>query len=79
MEHKKYTSYGQIDQDLKILKLKKEIHYRKLLQKGKETKESLNFVKVIPDLAIGAVDTFSGGAKGALLGYLLRTIFRRKK
>lgn len=79
MEHKKYTSYDQIDQDLKILKLKKEIHYRELLQKGKATKESLSFVTVLPDIAIGAVDTFSGGAKGAIIGYLLRTIFRRKK
>ncbi len=79
MREQKYTSYDQINQDLKILKLKKEIHYRKLMQKGKETKESLNFVSVLPDLAIGAVDAFSGGAKGAILGYLLRTIFRRKK
>lgn len=79
MVHKKYTSYEQIDHDLKILKLKKELHYRKLMQTGKETKESLNFVSVLPDLAIGAVDTFSRGAKGAVLGYLLRTVFRRKK
>lgn len=79
MEQKKYSSYEQIDQDLKILKLKKELHYRKLLQQGRETKESLSFVSIVPDLAIGAVDTFTKGAKGAVLAYLLRTLFRRKK
>lgn len=79
MEQKKYSSYEQIDQDLKILKLKKEIHYRKLIQKGQETKQSLSFVSIVPDLAIGAVDTFTKGAKGAVLAYLLRTLFRRKK
>jgi len=79
MGHKKYTSSKQIEQDLKILKLKKEIHYRKLLLKGEETKESLSFVSVLPDLAIGTVDTFTKGAKGAVLAYLLRTIFKRKK
>ena len=79
MGHKKYTSSKQIEQDLKILKLKKEIHYRKLLLKGEETKESLSFVSVLPDLAIGSVDVFTKGAKGAVLAYLLRTIFKRKK
>lgn len=78
MEQKKYSSYEQIDQDLKILKLKKEIHYRKLIQKGQETKQSLNFVSVLPDVAISAVGTFVKGAKGAILGYLLRALFRRR-
>jgi hypothetical protein len=78
MEYKKYSSYKEIDKDLKILKIEKEIHYQKLLQSGEHVKESFNFVSVVPDLAIGAVNTFSGGIKGAVLGYLLKTIFRRK-
>jgi hypothetical protein len=78
MEYKKYSSYKDIDRDLKILKIEKEIHYQKLLKSGEGVKESFNFVSVVPDLAIGAVNTFSGGIKGAVLGYLLKTIFRRK-
>ena len=31
MEPKKYSSYADIDRDLEILKLEKEIHYQKLL------------------------------------------------
>jgi hypothetical protein len=78
MEYKKYSSYKEIDKDLKILKLEKEIYYQKILKSGEHVKESFNFVSVIPDLAIGAVNTFSGGIKGAVLAYLLKTIFRRK-
>ncbi len=78
MEYKKYSSYKEIDQDLKILKLEKEIHYQKLLKSADQIKESFNFVSVVPDLAIGAVNTFSGGIKGAILGYLLKLVFKRK-
>lgn len=78
MGHKQYSSYKEIDRDLKILKLEKELQYQKLLKSGENVKESLNFVSVLPDLAIGAVNTFSGGVKGAVLGYLLRAIFKRK-
>ncbi|MFA7446086.1 MAG: DUF6327 family protein [Flavobacteriaceae bacterium] len=78
MERKRYSSYKEIDRDLKILKLEKELQYQKLLKSGREIKESLSFVSVLPDLAIGAVNTFSGGIKGAVLGYLLKIIFKRK-
>ena len=78
MEQKRYSSYKEIDRDLKILKLEKELQYQKLLKSGREIKESLSFVSVLPDLAIGAVNTFSGGIKGAVLGYLLKMIFKRK-
>ena len=42
MEQKKYSSYADIDRDLEILKLEKEIHYQKLLLSVKKTKESLS-------------------------------------
>ena len=31
MATKKYSSYAQIDADLEILKLEKEIHYQKMI------------------------------------------------
>lgn len=78
MQNKQYTSYKEVDRDLKILKLQKKIQYQKLLQKGEQIKASLQFSSILPDIAIGAVDAFSRGAKGAVLSFLLRKIFRRK-
>jgi hypothetical protein len=41
METKKYTSYAEIDRDLEILKLEKEINYQKLVLSFQKTKESI--------------------------------------
>lgn len=40
MERKKYSSYAQIDHDLEILKIEKEIEYQKLLLGIQQTRES---------------------------------------
>ena len=40
MEKKKYSSYAQIDRDLEILKIEKDIEYQKLLWSIQQTKES---------------------------------------
>ena len=47
MEPKKYSSYVDIDRDLEILKLEKEIHYQKLLLSVKKTKESFEPQNII--------------------------------
>jgi len=78
MTKRKYTSYDEIDRDLKILKLEKEIQLEKIKQSGQQMRDSLGFASVLPDVAIGAVDMFSKGMKGAVLGFLLRKIFGRK-
>lgn len=78
MTKKQYTSYEEIDRDLKIFKLEKEIHYQKIIKSGRQIKKDLSFTSVLPDVAIGAVDTFSKGIKGAALGFLLRKIFKRR-
>ncbi len=47
MEAKKYTSYAEIDRDLEMLKIKKQISYQKLVLSFQKTKESItpqNFV-----------------------------------
>ena len=41
MEAKKYSSYAEIDRDLEILKLEKEIHYQKMKLSFDKTKESI--------------------------------------
>lgn len=40
MQKKKYASYAEIDRDLEILKLEKDIEYHKLLISLQETRES---------------------------------------
>lgn len=41
METKKYSSYAEIERDLEILKLEKEISYQKLVLSVQRTKESI--------------------------------------
>lgn len=40
MEPKKYSSYAEIDNDLKILKVEREIHYQKIMLGIEKTKET---------------------------------------
>jgi len=41
METRKYSSYAQIEKDLEILKVEKEIHYQKMLLSIDKTKETI--------------------------------------
>lgn len=50
MEAKKYSSYAEIDHDLKILKVEREINYQKIILNVDKTKES-----VMPSKAISFV------------------------
>lgn len=77
MNSRKYNSFKQIEEDLKILKLQKEIRYQQLVQNSKSTRDSLGFATILPDLAIGFTKTFSTGIKGALIAFLLKKLFRR--
>lgn len=52
MESKKYSSYQQIEEDLEILKLEKEIYYQKALLSVEKTKESF-----LPSKSISFVGT----------------------
>ena len=50
MENKKYSSYAEIERDLEILKLEKEINYQKLVLSFQRTKESIT-----PQSVVGGV------------------------
>lgn len=47
MENKKYSSYAQIERELEILKVQKEINYQKLLLSVQKTKESFTPEKMV--------------------------------
>lgn len=61
---KKYTSYSQIDRELEILKIEKEISYEKLVFGVKKTKENLTPQNIVSDL----ISTYSSAIPyGALV------------
>lgn len=47
MEKKKYSSYAEIEDDLEILKLEKEISYQKLVLSVQKTKDSFTPENII--------------------------------
>nr|WP_314895769.1 DUF6327 family protein [uncultured Flavobacterium sp.] len=50
METKKYSSYAQINRELEILKIEKEINYQKLVFGLQKTKESFTPQNIVSDL-----------------------------
>jgi hypothetical protein len=60
MEIKKYSSYQQIEEDLEILKLEREIYYQKTLLSIDKTKESILPSKSISFLGTLYQNVFSG-------------------
>jgi hypothetical protein len=58
MAIKKYSSYAEIDSELEILKLEKEIHYRKMMQSVQKTKESLTPSGIVSDLISSSTSAF---------------------
>lgn len=58
MEKKKYSSYAQIDRDLEILRLEKDIEYQKLLLSIQETKDSFTPQNMVRGF-LGSLPSFS--------------------
>lgn len=79
MERKKYTSYAEIDRDLEILDVEREIHYQKLTQSFDNTKESLNpanMIGSVPKMALNVLGGLSGPIKNIGISFLLKKLFR---
>lgn len=67
MEPKKYSSYAEIDHDLKILKVEKEIYYQKILLSIDKTKESF-----MPSKTVSLVGNIYQKATSGMLGTILK-------
>lgn len=61
MEIKKYTSYDQIDSELEILKLEKEISHQRLVLSFQKTKEALKPKHIVNSF----IGTFKNGFNGS--------------
>lgn len=76
MEIKKYSSYAEIDKELEILKLEKEIYYRKMSQSVQKTKESLTPNSLVTGI-ISSSNSLLTGPYGVIIK--LATPFFMKK
>lgn len=78
MESKVYHTYEEINRDLEILKVEKDLAHAKFTKSLEETKESLQPMNIIGDTPrkiLGFIGTFSGPLKSAGLAWLLKKIF----
>jgi len=82
MENKKYSSYAQIEHDLEILKVEKEIHYQKMLLSIEKTKESILPSKTV-SLIENVYDKVFSGSFGTILKiaipYVINWFINRKR
>lgn len=82
METKKYSSYAEIDRDLEILKVEREIHYRKIILSLDKTKESILPSEPISGF-LSVVNSFLSGWKGTILKtiipYAINWFINRKR
>lgn len=78
MNSKVYYTYDQINRDLEILKVQKDLTYQKFLKELDETKESLkpkNIIGDTPKKVINVLGILSGPLKSTLLTFLFKKIF----
>jgi hypothetical protein len=82
METKKYSSYAEIEHDLEILKIEKEIHYQKIVLSIEKTKDSMVPSKSISFVADLYEKVFSGTYRTILkilIPYAINWFINRKR
>ena len=82
MEVKKYSSYAEIDHDLKILKVEREIHYQKIILSIDKTKDSFLPPKSVSFVSDMYEKVFSGSAGKVItfaVPYLIKWFINRKR
>ncbi|MDV6167754.1 DUF6327 family protein [Flavobacterium sp. DG1-102-2] len=78
MNTKVYQSYDEINRDLEILKVEKDLAYAKFKKSLDETKDSLqpmNMIGETPKKVLGVLGAMSGPLKSAALTWLFKKIF----
>lgn len=82
MENKKYSSYAEIEQELEILMVEKELYYQKMLLSVEKTKESILPSKSVSFIGNLYQKVFSG-TYGTLLKiaipYIINWYINRKR
>lgn len=75
METKKYSSYAEIERELEILKLEKEIHFQKMVFSIEKTKGSLSF-RNIKNSVLDSFKTSLTGYYGTILQFVIPIIIK---
>jgi hypothetical protein len=70
METKKYSSYAQIERELEILKVEKEINYQKLVYGVQRTKESFMPKNIVKGF-LGSYSNVLSGSYGTIINLLV--------
>lgn len=82
MKPKKYSSYAEIESELEILKLEKEIHFHKLILTIQKTKESFTPQNIIGGI-LGSYKTIFSNSYGTILNiaipYIINFLLKRKR
>lgn len=82
MERKKYSSYAELDRDLEILKLEKEINYQKLVLSFQKTKESITPQNIVNGFVSSYTEYFSNSyvkILQAILPYVIGWFINKKR
>ena len=78
MNTKIYHTFAEINKDLEILKVEKDLAYARFLKDLDETKESLkpeNMIGETPLKIINTLGAFSGPLKSAALTWIFKKLF----
>ena len=79
---KKYASYDQIELELQILKLEKEINYQKLVFSIQKTKESItpqNLLKGFLDSYKNSLSSSHGSILSLAIPYIIKWYQNKKR
>ncbi|MBA9073341.1 hypothetical protein GGR22_001467 [Flavobacterium gossypii] len=79
MQVKNYSSYEEINRELQILKVEKDLAYEKMNKSFHETKDSFtakNILGTVPGIALNIIGSLSGPLKNVGIAYLTKKIFR---
>lgn len=82
MESKKYSSFAEIDRELEILTIEKEIHYQRLVYNVQKTKENLEPINMLKGFVSATVNNFPssiGTIFNLALPFLIRRFFHKKR
>ncbi|MCD0469403.1 DUF6327 family protein [Flavobacterium sp. JAS] len=82
METKKYASYAEIERDLEILKLEKEINYQKLVLSFQKTKESITPQNIVNGFLSSYKEYFSNSyvkILQSILPYIIGWFINKKR
>ncbi|MBN9285386.1 MULTISPECIES: DUF6327 family protein [Flavobacterium] len=78
MEKKKYSSYDEINRELEILKIQKELDYQRLVYAVEKTRDNLT-PRILTSGFMGSVGSFftrSGTIQNLILSFIFNRLFK---